>query len=151
MVKRKRIHAYIARIEGTGNDQSRNTEISRTMSKAYSGFVHGASPQIMDMYLGDPPHFHVRGMIGTIRMTEYEFDIWNYFYRGIMAFGFAAKALGDDELFRTILMQQRDFEMQSGRGEYPWHYLMNAQGALLFSTQFLAASIRPIDTTTFQE
>ena len=37
------------------------------------------------------PRFHVRGMLGTARMAEYETDIWNYFERG-MAMGHHAFA-----------------------------------------------------------
>ena len=36
-------------------DPSRGIGVARTVSKAYSGYVHAASPQIMDMYDGDPP------------------------------------------------------------------------------------------------
>jgi hypothetical protein len=116
-VSRDKIRAYLARIEGISGNPSDNQEQLRTLFKAFSGFVHGASPQIMDMYIGDPPHFHVRGMLGTVRMAEYQIDIWNYFFRGIMAFGYAAKAFGDEELFQGILVQKRNFERQSGRGE----------------------------------
>lgn len=116
-LSREKIRAYLARIEGASGNPSDNQEQLRTLSKTLSGFVHGASPQIMDMYIGHPPCFHVRGMLGTFRMAEYEFDIWNYFYRGFMAFGFAAKAFGDEQLFQAILVQKRNFETQSGRGE----------------------------------
>ena len=47
------------------------------------------------MYGGNPPHFHVRGMLGTPRMVEYERDIWNYFERGMADFVIAAGILGD--------------------------------------------------------
>ncbi len=115
MVRRKKIRAYLARVMVSGDDPSLNAEVSRTISKVYSGFVHAASPQIMDMYGGNPPHFRVRGMLGTPKMREYVEDLWNYFYRGILAFGYAAKAFGDEELFQSILAKKRDFEQQSGR------------------------------------
>jgi hypothetical protein len=66
-VPRKKIQAYLARAEGISGSPSDNQEVARTLSKAFSGFVHGASPQIMDMYIGNPPHFHVHGMLGTFR------------------------------------------------------------------------------------
>ena len=110
MIPRKKIRAWIASMEG-GLDQSRGVELTRTISKAYSGYVHAASPHIMDMYGGDPPVFHMRGMLGTPRHAEHSADLWNYFYRAIIAFGFAAKAFGDDELFATI----RDFADEFGR------------------------------------
>jgi hypothetical protein len=56
----------------------------------------------MDMYGGNPPHFHVQGMRGTDRQQEHRADLWNYFYRGMLAFGMAAKAFGDEKLFLSV-------------------------------------------------
>jgi hypothetical protein len=95
MVPRKKIRAYLARISGAGLDPSRGAEAMRTIDKTYSGFLHGASPQIMEMYYGDPPHFHVRGMPGATRATEHLEDLWNCFYRSIGSFVFSASAFGD--------------------------------------------------------
>jgi hypothetical protein len=115
MVPRDKIRAYIARIEGSGLDPSRGIALGRTLSKTYSGYVHGASPQIMDMYGGNPPHFHVSGMRGTPRFLEHQDDLWNYFYRGICAFGFAAKAFGDEQLFASIQQYRDQFAKASGK------------------------------------
>lgn len=115
MVRREKIRAYIARIEGSGLDPSRGVAVTRTISKAYSGYVHGASPHIMEMYGGNPPRFHVSGMRGTPRFSDHRDDLWNYFYRGICAFGFAAKALGDDALLSSIQRYRDEFARQSGR------------------------------------
>ena len=116
MVSRKKIRAYIARIEKPVVDQSNGVELSRTLHKAYSGFVHGASPAIMDMYDGGTsPGFLVRGMIGTIRMTELRDDLWNYFYRGILAFSFVAMAFGDEALNNSIRAFLDEFEKRSGK------------------------------------
>jgi hypothetical protein len=78
MIPRKKIRAYISNIEGMSTDPSREIELSRTLSKAYSGFIHGASPHIMDSYGGNPPHFHTQGMLGTPKVEEYRHDLWNY-------------------------------------------------------------------------
>lgn len=116
MVSRKKIRAYIARVEKIALDQDRCIELSRTLHKAYSGFVHGASPAIMDMYDGGTsPGFLVRGMIGTIRMTELRDDLWNYFYRGILAFSFVAMAFRDDALNNSIRDFLEEFEKQSDK------------------------------------
>jgi hypothetical protein len=115
MVRREKIRAYIARIEGSNLDPSRGVALTRTISKAYSGYVHGASPQIMEMYGGNPPQFHVSGMRGTPLFSDHQHDIWNYFYRGICAFGFAAKAFGDEPLFSSIQCYRDEFARQSGR------------------------------------
>ena len=102
MVRRSKIQAYIANKEGSNLDPSRAIALSKTLTKTYSGFVHAASPQIMDMYFGNPPHFHIEGMLGTRRHAEYRMDLWNYYYRSILAFAMAAKAFGDQELYDQI-------------------------------------------------
>ncbi len=115
MIPRRKIHAYLARIDSGSLDSSTAVELSRTVSKTYSGYVHAASPQIMDMYGGSPPRFHVQGMRGTPRHHEHRADLWNYFYRGILSFGFVAKAFGDEMLFDSIHNFSHKFTRLSGK------------------------------------
>lgn len=115
MVPRQKIRAYIAQIQSAHAGLNHGPEAARTLSKAYSGYVHAASPQIMDMYGGNPAKFHVRGMRDTPRHLEHRADLWNYFYRSIIAFSFIAKAFGDEELFATIHKFLREFERVSGK------------------------------------
>ena len=114
-VPRKKIRAYIDRVASGPKGSSKHLDASRTVSKVYSGYVHAASPQIMDMYGGNPPRFHVRGMRGTERHLEDSADLWNYFYRGILAFGIAAKAFGDEELFSSIRNFADEFARATGK------------------------------------
>ena len=114
MVLRKKIRAYLARNKQTGLDPSRGAEVMRTVDKIYSGFIHGASPHIMKMYYGDPPHFHVHGMLGTTLANEHREDLWNYFYRSIGSFVYSAKAFGDEALCKSIIGYMRDFARAKG-------------------------------------
>lgn len=116
MIPRDKIRAFIARIDESDLDPSRGVAVTRTVSKAYSGYVHGASPHIMEMYGGNPPRFHVAGMRETPRFADHRNDIWNYFYRGICAFGFAAKAFGVEALSLEIQGYLDAFARRSGRG-----------------------------------
>ena len=113
MIRRQRIHAYLSRIEGTDVDPSTRVAVSRTLSKGYSGFVHGASPQIMEMYGGNPPTFHVAGMLGTPREDNHRHDFWNYVYRAICTVGFAAAAFGDMPLLEATIRYRDEFEQRS--------------------------------------
>lgn len=115
MVPRKKIRAYLAKMEGSAANPSHGVEVTRQVSKAYSGYVHAASPHIMDMYGGSPPQFQLSGMKGTERHDEHREDLWNYFYRGILAFSFAAKAFGADSLFDNISSFGERFADQGGR------------------------------------
>lgn len=119
MIPRRKIRAYIAQKESTALDPHTRAEAARTLSKAYSGYVHAASPQIMDMYGGNPPRFHMSGMFGTERHAEHRDDLWNYFYRGIMVFSFVAKAFGDEDLFTKIHEFIIEFERLSGKDNSP--------------------------------
>ncbi|MBL0167662.1 MAG: hypothetical protein IPP85_11180 [Propionivibrio sp.] len=114
MIHRKKIRAYLDRAISGPKGSSRNLDAARTVSKAYSGYVHAASPQIMDMYSGNPPRFHMHGMRGTTRHLEHRADFWNYMYRGICAFCISAKAFGDEELFKDIRQFNDEFVRQTG-------------------------------------
>ena len=92
MIQRRQIRASIA--NSGSEDPSGHIEASKTVHRADSGYVHAASPHIMDSYIGSPPHFHTNGMLGTPRETEYRWYLKNYFYRATLAFAVAAKAFG---------------------------------------------------------
>ena len=110
MIPRQKIRAYLANTEVSPMDPSRGKEVFRTIDKFYSGYVHAASTQIMDMYGGEPPRFHMRGMKGTKNHEAYKEHLWNYFYRGTCALVVAAKAFGDEELTKKIYSLLSEFE-----------------------------------------
>ena len=114
MVPRKKIRAYIAESPiGTANPSSHITA-SRTLSKAYSGYVHAASPQIMEMYGGKPPQFHTKGMLGTPRELQHRQDLANYFYRSLAAFVIAARALGHQPVYDLLFALNKKYEIAMG-------------------------------------
>lgn len=115
MVPRKKMRAYVSRVLEPTSDSSRNLAVLKTISKVYSGFVHAASPHLMEMCGSNPPIFHVRGMRGTPRVEEYEFDVWNYFYRGFVSTTVVAKALGDASLVKALLENSFKFQQECGR------------------------------------
>ena len=115
MIPREKIRAYIA--SKANPNPSLQVEVSRTISKTYSGYVHVASPHVMDMYGGNPPRFYMRGMRDTQRHYEHQEDLWNYFYRGTIVLVSAAKALDDDVLLVEIVDYARRFGRTSVKGK----------------------------------
>jgi hypothetical protein len=116
-IPRRKIHAYNARMQqelGVA-DPSTGAELARTVHKTHSGFVHGASPQIMDMFLGDPPRFQIHGMVGTIRQKEHKYDLYNPFFRAIIAFAVVARWFGKDDLSKALQIYHLEFDRQAGR------------------------------------
>lgn len=117
-VSRKKIRAYLARLEQeTETDPSSAVTAYKTIHCANSGFVHGASPQIMDMFGGYPPRFHINGMTGTPRHEAHRYELYNYFFRTITSFCLAAKAFGDVVVFRELRTWLAEFDSLSGRNE----------------------------------
>ena len=108
-VPRRKIHAHNARFFAKNPafkiDPSTGSNVLRTLQRTYSGYVHAASPHIMDMYGGLPPRFQMRGMLGTRLHQTHRQDLANYFRRGlfavaICALSFAGTADWADQLRR---------------------------------------------------
>jgi len=114
MIKREKIRAYVIQASEVGGDTSRANAVGKVITKTYSGFVHAASPMIMDMVWGEPPRFDVRGETGRLSARGFDHDALNYFYRALVATGFAAKAFGDEDLFDKIYGSARAFEQHLG-------------------------------------
>lgn len=110
MIPRKKIRAYCANSQAGGSNPSTVLGDCKVVSSAYSGFVHGASTHIMDMYGGNPAKYHLTGMLGTPRIDEHEEDIWNNFYRSMLSCAIAAKAFGDEDLYNSIRAYRNSFE-----------------------------------------
>jgi hypothetical protein len=114
MVKRWRIREYLAQIIAAG-EQGTLTAASRQVYAGYSGFVHGASPNIMELYGGNPPRFYLHGISGTDIHEGHRYDLYNPFFRAVVSFAVAAKALGDEESFRILQEYQFEVDRLSGR------------------------------------
>lgn len=108
-IKRSKIHAYLSRVPGSGPDTSSSQAAMQAVYKTNSGFVHGASPHLMELYGGARPHFHMRGMRGTHFWSDHAADYRNYVYRSLMAFAMAARAFDDDTLFSELYAYGKRF------------------------------------------
>ena len=115
MIPRKKIRAFVSKDRGAGYDQSSTIDIGRTISKTYSGYVHGASPHLMELYFGNPPKFHLSGGTDTPFYKDHLEDLLNYYYRSMLSFAFAAKAFGEEALFAEVRDYSRKFAVASGR------------------------------------
>jgi hypothetical protein len=70
----------------------------------------------MELYYGSPPRFHLGGGAHSSPLyQDHVDDMLNYFYRGILSFAFAAKAFGDESLFKDFLGYSKAFARESGR------------------------------------
>jgi hypothetical protein len=114
LVPRKKIRAHTMNTIGQGVNMSQALTASESIGTAYSGYVHAASENIMDMYGGNPRHFHLQGMRGTPRVASYSRDAENYVYRGLMAAIVVAKAFGDASLVEAMNKFLGQYESANG-------------------------------------
>lgn len=96
MVSRDKIRAYVNRV--VDDNPSRANIVGKVITKAYSGFVHAASPHIMDMVWGEPPRFDVCGETAQFATRGFDRDALNYFYRALLGTILAAIAFGEQKL-----------------------------------------------------
>ena len=114
MIPRKKIQAAIARMPESEVNRSDHQELRRTIEKMYSGYVHAASSQIMDMYVGNPPRFQLHGMLGTPRTQAFDTLFWHHAYHGILSTMHVADALQQTDLMERLYRVRTAFEKQSG-------------------------------------
>jgi hypothetical protein len=108
-IPRDKIVAFIENSSVSGDDPSTAIAAMQTVHKTTSGFVHGASPFLMEMYGGRPARFHMNGLRDSPLWQDHRDDIWNYIYRGLTTFCFAAKAFGDQKLFDMVWAYTQQF------------------------------------------
>lgn len=117
-IPRKKIRAALSRIPEQELNPSDFQELHRTMSQAYSGYVHAASTHVMEMYGGDPPKFHVRGLLGTPSIAEFAENIWDYFYRGLITITMVSRTFNQENLVVELNKFRTYVEEQSGQTDW---------------------------------
>lgn len=116
MPKREKIRAYIHAKSLSDADAAKAARVDKVIAKAYSGYVHAASPHIMDMYGGRPARFDIDGSLKEFRFAGHQRDAANYFYRAVATMAVAAKALGDEDLFVLLCSSADQFYKQMNGG-----------------------------------
>lgn len=114
-VSRRRIQAALANSPTPPINPSDGMKLQRTLSQGCSGYVHGASVHIMDMYAGDPPRFQVSGMRNTPRIAEFATGCVGYLYRGILSAIKVAVSFGEMPLAKELDTFRERFERHTGK------------------------------------
>ncbi|MEX3014148.1 hypothetical protein [Gymnodinialimonas hymeniacidonis] len=111
---RKNILNYISQHPASGGDPFTGSNASLALSFAISGYVHGSAEHIVEMF--DPAK---RRLVTNVWPENpfcpaHERDLRNYFYRGVLAFGFAGVALNDDSTKSSVLDFRKLYEDSEG-------------------------------------
>lgn len=110
----KKIHATFGKLAAGELNSLDAQELLRTTHQAFSGYVHGAYPHIMEMCGGNPPHYHVSGMLDTPRIEEWRGQLTGYVQRLIIASVFVARKLGVADLEAPLRSLLEEFEKATG-------------------------------------
>ncbi len=112
-VPRRKVYAALGKITGDIVNPSDGSELHRTLSQTMSGYVHGAYPHIMELYGGNPPHFHLKGMLGTPIHENNIMQARHYYYRGIQALMLLSQAFQNETLATELLGLRNNFEKKT--------------------------------------
>lgn len=114
-VPRKKIRAFINKYTEIDNRQNLRSDPSAEISKVYSGFIHGASPQIMDLYYGTPGKFQLFDRMSSPYLNDHTEDMFNNYYRGCLSFAFSAKAFGYEKMFNDLLHFAKNMAIENDK------------------------------------
>lgn len=112
-IPRREIREWLGQKMGTDADDP-GMKAMRCIQQTYSGYVHAASPHIMDMCGGPELRFHLRGLNGTSRIPAHIHDLWNYVYRGLVSANQVALIFGDGKTATELRAALTKYEAASG-------------------------------------
>jgi hypothetical protein len=104
-VGRKKVYALTARYLKP-EDPDRMQRLEKTIEEAFSGYVHGAYPAIMELYAGGTWQFHANGMLDTPRIPSFLRAVAGVAHHALNQFAELAQSPGFKDLF-TQLRDQR--------------------------------------------
>lgn len=114
IVGRKQIHNYISQHPSSIGDSFTTSNVGLALSFAFSGYIHGNALHILEMYDPKTGRFQTNASEHHPLHSDHQNDIWNYYFRAILAVGLAAKAFDDDETMETYSHFRTSFEEKSG-------------------------------------
>ena len=109
-VRREKVRAAIAGMPENQVNPHDHAQMQGIIYDAFSGYVHGAYPHIMELYGGNPSCFHTAGMRNTPRIAEWRNQLVSYVYRGVLGAWFVAKRLVEEATAESIFTLRIEME-----------------------------------------
>jgi len=119
MVSRDKIRAFISQRKENPVNASDTQQNYVTIDKFYSGFIHGTSVSIIDMYSANPSQYHLNGLSSeapSINLAKQYFE--DRLYESILSLSFISFAFKENDIFGNIQNLRFEFEKQTGRDVY---------------------------------
>jgi hypothetical protein len=111
--RRSKIRAFLNRAFGQ-SDPSMADAVGALVHGAYSGFVHGAAPHLMELFDEGSRKFMLFGISRNIRRIDYILNAQNVFYRGLMSGAVVSKALGSEAVLADLASALEQFRAAIG-------------------------------------
>jgi hypothetical protein len=105
--RRQKVQAAEGRVFGA-EDPHRTRSLAKVVDDVFNGVVHGDYASSMEMYGGEDPYFHTKGM--PVRFSGYRHHLGIYIHRALNAFFKVAYNLGDHDLANELRERRREFE-----------------------------------------
>lgn len=99
-VRRSEVQNYIQR--RTVGVPPKSERASPLIYHVYSGYVHGASPHIMEMCSMDDLKFELFGVRDVDLFESHVRDAVNYFIRGFYSLGALGSVMGEDQMYHQL-------------------------------------------------
>jgi hypothetical protein len=109
-VPRRKVRAAIAGVPESPVNPHDHGHILGTIDSVYSGYVHGAYPQIMELCGGLRPGFMMAGMNGTSRIEVWQGQLLMYAYRAVLGTIVVAKRLEEEDLAEHLIGLRNEIE-----------------------------------------
>ena len=119
MVSRDKIRAFISQRKENSVNASDTQQNYVTIDKFYSGFIHGTSVSIIDMYSANPSQYHLNGLSNeapSVDLAKRYFE--DRLYESILSLSFISFALKENDIYKNIKSLRFEFERQTGRDIY---------------------------------
>lgn len=120
-VQRKKIRAFVNRVFEMP-DPSTADNVSRTIHRAFSDYVHARSAPTMGMVSGPPAQFHLDGITDSSAQHNYVQQMPSYFYRAAASIVLIAKVTLGQEENDECYLPFRSLERQHARILFPNDY-----------------------------
>ena len=83
-IPRKKIRSYLSKVTSNGKPDNGSIASSAYLSRIYSGYVHGAAPQLLELFDHITSNYRVTGFADSPFAKDHSDDFQNQFFRGVL-------------------------------------------------------------------
>ena len=109
-VPRRNIRSYLAKVTENGSTDHKAISTSAFLARAYSGYVHGAAPQLHELLDFDTARFQVQGYRSSSLVPDHAHDFENQFFRGVTTIAIVAQVLKAEPLTKEAYEMHENLE-----------------------------------------